>query len=74
MKAEIVTITQFAAIMDVTRDTVYKWIDRGGLPIGASVKKVAGRNFIRVTPELVAEQKKREGSAKMRLTKSKITT
>lgn len=64
MKAQIVTITEFSLIMGVTRDTIYKWIDGDKLPVGSSLRKVAGRNFIRVTPELVEKQKKREGAYK----------
>lgn len=48
MKRTLVTITEFARMEDVSRDTIYKWIQSGKLPTGVHLKKVAGRNFISV--------------------------
>ena len=48
MRRKLITITEFAGLMNVTRDTIYKWIASERLPKGVIVKKVAGRNFISV--------------------------
>ena len=48
MRRKLITITEFAGLMKVTRDTIYKWIAADRLPKGVAVKKVAGRNFISV--------------------------
>lgn len=48
MKRTLVTVTEFARMNDVSRDTIYKWIKNDKLPKGSILKKVAGRNFISV--------------------------
>ena len=46
MKRKTITITEYAGIMGIKRDTVYKQIYEDRLPKGVKVIKVAGRNFI----------------------------
>lgn len=46
MKRVVITITEFAKLQGVSRDTIYKWMDKDKLPKGSYVKRFAGRNFI----------------------------
>lgn len=55
MARELMTITEFAKAMEVTRDTIYKWIKSGDLPEGIKIKKVAGRNFVSIPSKMMAE-------------------
>lgn len=48
MKRTLITITEFAKLQGVSRDTIYKWIQGEKLPKGSALKKVAGRNFISI--------------------------
>jgi len=46
--SKIITVTEYAKLEGIKRDAVYKRMLRSGLPNGAVVIKVAGRNFIQL--------------------------
>ena len=56
MKRTLITITEFARANDVSRDTIYKWIQADKLPKGTFVKKVAGRNFISIPEVMISKE------------------
>lgn len=52
------TVMQFADLMEVKRDTVYKWIESDKLPKGAKLKEIAGKKFIKASAELIGSKTK----------------